>query len=323
MSDTVKARPLVRIDGSDQAPACFSPSWIPDIDVFPELSDALRENQRLRAAWDATASRRRELEGRVEADAKRRNAALRDAYLSGDQNTQMESEDETLKAELSAAKEHSQAAVSAFVEHINQTIAIVAEHGQEWADEIAAYNANINSEIEAVLTKARELRERFGNFARLDHWIYRTVSGATEMPVLHQAYSDIEAPPSGNPDEEEARLRAFMERSYAGGMPGSTLISDEEGKKLEEQVLHPGDTPTDESITAAHLQDDDLVDWLMGCGMFDGKPLPSADQVVMAAGDDPDIAQRLINAERTANPETTRQAVIDQLTHIASGGTRV
>ena len=44
---------------------------------------------------------------------------------------------------------------------------------------IAAYNANINAEIEAVLTKARELRERFGNFARLDHWIYRTVSGAT------------------------------------------------------------------------------------------------------------------------------------------------
>ena len=141
--------------------------------------------------------------------------------------------------------------------------------------------------------------------------------------MLHLAYTDIEAPLSGDPQQEETRLRAFMERSYAGGMPGATLISDEQGKKLEEQVLSPGETPTNEPITPAHLQDDDLVDWLMGCGMFDGKPLPSAEQVVMAAGDDPEIAQRLIDAERTANPETTRQAVIDQLTHIVSGGTRV
>jgi hypothetical protein len=233
----------------------------------------------------------------------------------------MEAEDETLKAELVAAKEHSQAAVSAYIEHINQTIALVAEHGQDWSDEIAAYNANINAEIEAVLAKARELRERFGNFGRLDHWIYRTVSGATDTPVLHMAYADIAAPPSGNPDEEEARLREFMERSYAGGMPGSTLISDEQGKKLEEQVLSPGEVPTNEPITPAHLQDDDLVDWLMGTGMFDGEARPSAEQVVMTAGDDPEIAQRLINAERAANPEATRQELIDQLTHIANGRT--
>lgn len=322
MSDTVTARPLVRIDGSDQAPACFSPGWIPNIDVFPELSDALRENQRLRAAWDAASVRRRELEEHAEADAKRRKTAMRDAYLSGAEDAQMEAEDETLKAELVAAKEHSQAAVSAFIEHINQTIALVAEHGQGWSDDIAAYNANINAEIAAVLDKTRELRERFGNFARLDHWIERTVSGAS-FPPDHFPYAEIQAPPSGNPEQEEARLREFMERSYAGGMPGATLISDEQGKRLEEQVLSPGDTPTEESITAAHLQDDDLVDWLMGCGMFDGKPRPSAEQVVMAAGDDPEIAQRLIDAERTANPETTRQAVIDQLTHIVSGGTRV
>ena len=135
MSDTVTARPLVRIDGSDQAPACFSPGWIPNIDVFPELSDALRENQRLRAAWDAASVRRRELEEYAEAEAKRRKTALRDAYLSGAEDAQMEAEDETLKAELVAAKEHSQAAVSAFIEHINQTIALVAEHGQGWSDE--------------------------------------------------------------------------------------------------------------------------------------------------------------------------------------------
>lgn len=68
------------------------------------------------------------------------------------------------------------------------------------------------------------------------------------------------------------------------------------------------------------LDDEDIVDWLMGTGMFDSRKKPTADEVVAAVGDDPDQAQRVLDAEEQAqgdkgprvSVEERLQKVIDQ-----------
>jgi hypothetical protein len=123
-----------------------------------------------------------------------------------------------------------------------------------------------------------------------------------------------------------------MHRAYAGGFAPDTLISDEQGRKLEKgnedslrQPPQSGDTPrsveTNDSgeVELNTLDDDDLVDWLMGTGIFDGQDKPPAPLVVAAAEDDPEMAARLLKAERVANAETPRQEVLDALTNLTSG----
>ena len=78
MSDTVTfAVTFARINGSENAPAVFIPGWLPDGDFFPELTDARETYLRLQAALTAAGERGRAIEGRIESDKTRRDAALR------------------------------------------------------------------------------------------------------------------------------------------------------------------------------------------------------------------------------------------------------
>jgi hypothetical protein len=317
MSDTVT---FVRITGSENAPAAFNPGWLPSVEGFPELAQAREDYLRLSAAYSAAGERRQELRDRIEADKERRASALRDAYLAGEVDPQAEAEDQKLKAQLAAADEQAQAAVTAFLEHINRCVALVIEHGQEWQGEITAFEQNLDGEVRALLERAAELRAKRGRYGRLEHWIQRTVEGA-ETPYSHFPYSDIAAPPSGDEAEEEARLREFMLASYAGGLAPDKPATPEQARRLEEgnlasQRQKPADAGGEVELN--HLDDDELVDWLMGAGMFDGEAKPSAALVVDAAEEDPDMAARLLQAERTANPEAIRQDVLDALTEITN-----
>jgi hypothetical protein len=317
MSDTVT---FARITGSDSAPALFNPGWLPDIEAFPELTQAREDYMRLRAAWSDAGARGRELEERIEADQARRDAALRDAYAAGEVNPQPEAEDDTLKVELAAAAQQAQAAVTAFLDHINNTIQLVLEHRQEWQGEIAAFEQNLDSEVQALLVRATELRAKRGHYGRLEHWIQRVTEGA-EMPVAHFPYSDIAAPPSGDPAEEKARDLEFRLRSYAGGISPDKPASEEQMREVERRnIASQHQQPAEAgAVELSHLDDEELVDWLMGTGMFDGEVKPTAALVVQAAENDAGMAARLLQAERTANPEAIRQDVLDALTEITNG----
>ncbi len=67
------------------------------------------------------------------------------------------------------------------------------------------------------------------------------------------------------------------------------------------------------------MDDGELVDFLMGCGMFDGNPKPAAALVIEAAEGDAEMAERLLRAERTAGGDAPRQDVLDALTEITNG----
>jgi hypothetical protein len=320
MSDTVT---FARITGMETGPAVWSEGWLPDIDAFPELTEAREKRERLHVEWQAAGERARDLDGRIEANAQQRKTALRDAYLAGEADPEAEGGGEALTAELAAAKEHSQAAMTAYVEHLNSCIALVVERGQEWQDEITAFQQNVDSDVQALLRQAEALRAKRGNYGRLEHWIQRTVSGAT-FPADHFPYADIPAPPSGDVAEEEARAMAFMERSYAGSPTAERRATEAEGRDLEQRNVasqrRTPRAPGDEvEVELSHLDDGELVDWLMSCGMFDGNPKPAAALVIEAAEGDAEMAERLLQAERTAGGDAVRRDVLDALTEITNG----
>jgi len=324
MSNTVIEQGFARIEDSSTAPAVWKDGWLPDTDVFPELSEARAEYLRLRRVWQSAGARRRELESQIEADTERRKAALRDAMLAGETDPQLEVEDPALKNELAQVNERSNAAMKAYVEHINNCIALVVAHRSIWMDEITAFQANVDSEVQALIDQATALRSKRGDFGRLEHWLDRVVAGA-ESPYVHIGYSEIPAKPSGDAAEEEAALRKFMLASYAGGIAPDAPATEEQGRALVEgniasQKQKPVLPEETREVDVEDLADDELVDWIMGAGMFDGQPKPTEAAVVEAGAEGgPALAERLLVAEQTAGGDAPRQEAIDGLTKITNG----
>jgi hypothetical protein len=276
------------------------------------LTEARETYLRLHAAWQAAGVRRQDLERRIEDDKARRDEALRDAYAAGEVNPTPEPEDQSLKDELAAVHQQAQAAVTAYVDHINNCIVLVLEHRQEWQGAITASQENVDSEVEALLRKAKALRAQRGDYSRLEHWLQRVAEGA-EMPAAHFPFSEIPLPPSGDPTEEEARDLEFRLRSYAGGIAPDQPISEAQMRQVQRAPVEAGEVELND------LELDELVDWLMAAGMFDGHAKPSATLVAEAAENDPAIAARLLQAERLANPEATRPDLLEALTEISNG----
>lgn len=318
MSDTATVN-FQRITGTEVGPGVWHPGWIPDTGTFPELIEAHDEIIRLRAAWQAAGQRTREIEGRIEADKAQRATGLRDAYLRGDESPQAAQADEALSAELADAKEHSRAAIDALLAHINNSIALVIERGPEWLSAIAEMDRSVVDEIVETEAKVRELRAKTGTNSRLEHWIARTADAA-QMPVQHFPYAEIAAPPTGNEHDDAAQLHASALKSYGGGLPGSTLVSDKQiaDARARSDRRQEGE-PTEDTVELSTLDDDDLVDWLMGTGMFDGDPRPPAALVLSVAEGDPAMAARLLKAEARANPEGERGDLTGALTKITKG----
>jgi hypothetical protein len=323
MNDTVTEQEFVRIESSESAPAVWLEGWLPDGDFFPELTEARETYVRLRTAWRDAGERKLELQQRLETDEAQRRQDLRDAYLAGETDPQLAPPDEDLKAELAAATEQSRAAASAYVEHLNRCIALVLAHRQEWLGEITAFEETVDSQIRALAAQVATLRAKRGSYGRLEHWIQRVAEGAS-FPAAHFPYSEIPAPLSGDPVEEEARDLDTRLRSYAGGFASDTLISDEQGRELERgneaSLRQPPSEAEDDggAVELSNLDDEDLVDWLMSTGQFDGQTKPGAALVVKAADDDPDMAVRLMQAERTAGGDAPRPDVLEALTKITN-----
>ncbi len=329
MSDTLTEPRFVRVTGADNAPACFRPGWLPDLDAFPELTEARAEWFRLRDAWQAAGEHRRLIEEKIENDKERRDLALRDAVLAGN-DAHLEGEDETLKAELADANAQAQATAGAFVEHINRCIALVIERREAWFASIDVYQQDIDEQVQALMEQAAKLRTKRGDFARFEHWVERTggrvrpptpdrpgvgFCGAEE-PHLHHGYADVPMPPSGNVAEEEARAAEAFMRAYAGGKGTQRPLDDAQGAVLEQHVMSAQAQEPEQPVALSELDEDDLTDWLMGCGMFDGKPKPGPDLIVAVAEDNPDMVGRLLKAETRASGEHPRSAVVDRLNQI-------
>jgi hypothetical protein len=225
-----------------------------------------------------------------------------------------------------------QAAASAFVEHINRTIALVIERGPAWFASIDIYQREIDEQVQALMEQAAKLRTKRGNFSRLEVWVERTggnirpptperpgsrVCGAQE-PYAHFPYSEIPQPASGDHAEEEARLTDFFMQSFAGWDGKQKPITDDEARVLAQRNAASRSRLPEQEVELSELDEDDLVDWILGTGAFDEQPKPGPDLVVAAAEGEAEMAARLLKAERRATESVPRQEVVDQLERIGS-----
>lgn len=98
------------------------------------------------------------------------------------------------------------------------------------------------------------------------------------------------------------------------------FMSEEEIKQLPKAAELPP-PPDGEAAGAPNLNelgDDEIVDWLMSTGEFDGQKKPTADEVVAAVGDNPELADRVLEAEETASGGEPRKGITERLEKVAT-----
>lgn len=229
-----------RITGMEMAPGAWKEDWLPDVDVFPELTE-LRENlDRVRAHWRACGDRERELEHSLASQNVARENARRDAILAGTDPTKIKDDSAVLGQELAHAQEQSRAATRAYVEYINICAETVGEKRSEWLTQIDSEEANIAAEAAELAAQLRAVLTRKGSHQKLYYWIDRTgeAAGSPELHMLHLPYGTI---PRQAADEDEAKAmgEAAMLASYGGSQ---TQISDADSRALERRQMGPSET---------------------------------------------------------------------------------
>lgn len=126
-------------------------------------------------------------------------------------------------------------------------------------------------------------------------------------------------------------LRSDVERGEQYGGIWDQEESDRRIKKQQVRLPEPDPDATvagtadsvgeddgdGEEVELKDLDDQELVDWLMSTGEFDGNKKPTASEVVEAVGkDDKELAERVMTAENTATGGNPRASVITPLTAV-------
>lgn len=105
------------------------------------------------------------------------------------------------------------------------------------------------------------------------------------------------------PEEAQAHYDALgVPVPWFGTVPEATAAPAADESAEDEVEVELKDLPPAE-----------LVDWLMSTGQFDGNPKPNAGEVVEAAEGDPELAAKLVEAEKTASGDQPRKTVIEGL----------
>lgn len=90
-----------------------------------------------------------------------------------------------------------------------------------------------------------------------------------------------------------------------------------EGRIVGQNALPAGSGDAGASdVNVGELEDDELVDWLMSTGEFDGRKKPNAREVNEAVGDDSALAERVLQAENTAQGNEPRVEVEKHMTSV-------
>jgi hypothetical protein len=123
-----------------------------------------------------------------------------------------------------------------------------------------------------------------------------------------------------NQNEE---LEVPLVKDYIRGMEIGAFWSDDEigvdpqspgGQAVvsaPEDQLDPGAV-----ANFSELEAEDLVDFLMSTGMFDSRDKPTVDEVLDQVGDDPALAQRMLDAEASASGGSPRTTLEEGLLRI-------
>lgn len=119
---------------------------------------------------------------------------------------------------------------------------------------------------------------------------------------------------------QNEELEIPHEADYERGVQYDAFFN--EGERLDpltgELLFGAPDTDIETDIegeepTVGSLSHDELVDWLMATGDFDGKKKPSVPEVIEAVGDDKELAARVLEAEKEASGANPRGTLVEAL----------
>jgi hypothetical protein len=148
------------------------------------------------------------------------------------------------------------------------------------------------------VAKAKELKPNEGNVRKVKH-------------VQFEYYEEVENPQ----DPKNPRLAArYARQGEIVDIPRDADVERGErfGAFFTDAELKNADAPTG-SVAVAEKTDQQLIDWIT-------EDRPNVNQTIEAAGGDPSLAQRILDAESAATGGDPRQGVVDGLATVIDRG---
>jgi hypothetical protein len=233
VSDTAVAYTPV---SPDNAPAAFKPNWLPSDTGIPELDELRPTYERIDTERSAASAEVWRITDALEAAARRREDALRDAVLIGGDAPEPEDTD-ALEAELEQARIRSRAAGQALLAHVNNAVALIVEHHDEWISELDSRHGNARAELAEAEARVRELRAQTETGTKLAYWLLRTGREAATEPRQHFPYDELPDAEPTDPAELAGWKQQILERAMYGGSAFSKVAEAQRGR--EEDDLAP------------------------------------------------------------------------------------
>ncbi len=323
----------------DVPKAVLASDWMPPDTRWPELNELRETHVRLREAASAAAQRAEGLAFQFKEEDRLKDEALKAGFAAGAEPELPEiTPDGERESLLKEARTVAKAATGASLDHIDKVLQVFGHRHGEFTGDLNAEEHGLAEEIRAAETRVAELRSRQGTFERTRNWIDRireSVEGGLPVSMWVMRWEDV--PVSAAFVSSQARV-AFTD--------AATKTAHGDGTKLEgvpnpardrpgqpDTLLVPrgsappaplADEVEGEEVDLATLEHEDIVDWLMGAGMFDGEPKPTVSDVIeVVETDSPDLARRVLAADTEAYGGTPRKGVADALNKIIKGGSNV
>jgi hypothetical protein len=285
--------------------AATSRSWLPAGEL-PELDELRREHLRLLDERNAATERVRVATERFEREDEARNEAF-ERQLAGETvripKTTPDAERERILEPLRA---QSRIVSTALDEHVGRILDTAAESAGEWLAEIEDQERDARAEIERAEATLRAARVRLHERDGLKSWICRTAGpphhrwGSLASRMVEHGALQGGTPPE--PDPERLLLRS---RDSAWPQPDEQPSPDEDEGAQEPA---PVSDPTREDTSVMDVAE--LREWIE-------RERPSGPQMLAAAGGNPEVAARLIEAEQGIAGREPRSGTIAALEEIA------
>jgi hypothetical protein len=318
---TIPAAPAIaplpgKLNRNDVPPAVLAFDWLPPDQRWPELNELRETHVRLRAASSAAAHAVSALERNFAAEDEAKDIALKAAFTAGtDPELPEITPDADRESQLKEARTVARAASAASFDHIDKVLEVFGTRYGEFFADLNAEEHMLNEQIRQTRARLNELMaRRSGTNQRTREWIDRIRQSVERgLPIFMMTQRWAETPVASLPETAEGRA-AFTDAATRAATADGTLrrfapappisAPDRDLKEYDEYEL-------------ADLEHEDIVDWLMGAGTFDGEPKPTVADVIAAVEDNnPDLARRVLKADAEAYGGEPRRGVAAALNKI-------
>jgi hypothetical protein len=319
------------LNRNDVPAAVLAPDWMPPETRWPELNELRATHVRLRQSASEASRAVYALERRFEEEDESKAGALKAGFAAG---TEPDLPEITSDAErerlLKDARAVSRAATGASFDHIEKVMNTFGNRSAEFASDLDADDHALAEELRSMEAKLAALRAQIGGNERTRSWMKRVKDVVEGIPASAwlMRWADVPVARVMSPAEHQAFIESATTQAYADRMSNTVAVLNplRDGDSQPDTIRVPANSPLaaqapadddGEEVELADLAHEDIVDWLLGTGMFDGEPKPTvADVIEVVEGDNPDLARRVLKADAEAYGGEPRKGVETALSKI-------